>query len=295
MKHGPGEGPRLSEGGVMSEPLRIIHGPFGRVVLVQLDHSMVLHAHRDCHLVFKIGGADIKFGIGRKEHPVTAQSALMINAWEPHFYNYRETAEKTVLLAFYLQPQWLKEVDRRFAQSAHPKFFERPVELLTRRLARGRDDVLDALSQHVPPSTHEMEALISSVFAEILTISPPRNPLHLARHRGEMDYDARIRKIVERMLCSHQSNTTLDEMALTAGLSRAQFFRLFKRSTGLPPALFVNMLKMESVLQSLAQREAKIQDIAFDLGFESAGNFTRFFVGMQGFAPSKYRRIVEIM
>lgn len=279
----------------MSDPLRIIHGPFGRVVLVSLDHSMVLHAHRDCHVVFKIGGADIQFGINAREYPVTAQSALMINAWEPHFYNYRETAEHTVLLAFYLQPQWLKEVDRRFAHSAHPKFFARPVELLTPRLARGRDDVVDALTQHAPPSTHEMEALIASVFAEILTISPPRTLAHLAGERGELEFDARIRRLVEQMLSDADATTAPEEMALTAGLSRAQFFRLFKKSTGMQPALFVNMLKMESVLRRLTRRDDKLQDIAYDLGFDTAGNFTRFFVGTQGFAPSKYRKILEIM
>ena len=102
----------------MSDPLSIIHGPFGRVAFLRLDHSMVLHAHRECHIVFKIGGADIRFGVGNKEYPVTAHSALMINAWEPHFYNYRETGENTVLLAFYLNPKWLKEVDQRFSQCA---------------------------------------------------------------------------------------------------------------------------------------------------------------------------------
>ena len=66
-------------------------------------------------------------------------------------------------------------------------------------------------------------------------------------------------------------------------------------STGMSPALFVNMLKMESGLHSLTQRDVKLQDIAFDLGFDTAGNFTRFFVGMQGFAPSKYRKILEVM
>lgn len=61
------------------------------------------------------------------------------------------------------------------------------------------------------------------------------------------------------------------------------------------PAVFVNMLRMETGLRTLAQRDVKLQDIAFDLGFDPAGNFTRFFVGMQGFAPSKYRRILEVM
>lgn len=279
----------------MSDPLRILHGPFGRAVLVRLDHSMMLHAHRDCHMVFKIGGADIQFGINGREYPVTAQSALMINAWEPHCYNHRETEEKTVLLAFYLQPQWLKELDRRFAHSAHPKFFARPVETLTLRLARARDDVVDALVQPIPPSAREMEALIAAVFCENLTISPPRNLLHLAGEHGELDFDARIRKLVEHMLGDRGASTTPEEMASAAGLSRPQFFRLFKKSTGMSPAVFVNMLKMESGLRNLTRPDVKIQDIAFDLGFDTAGNFTRFFVGMQGFAPSKYRKILEVM
>jgi AraC family transcriptional regulator len=47
----------------MSQPLRIIHGPFGRVALLLLDKSMVLHAHRVSHVIFKEGGPDIQFGI----------------------------------------------------------------------------------------------------------------------------------------------------------------------------------------------------------------------------------------
>ena len=279
----------------MSDPLRIIHGTFGRVVLVRLDHSMAIHAHRECHIVFKIGGADIDFGIGRKEYPVTAHSALLINAWEPHFYNFRETEQKTVLLALYLNPHWLKQVDRRFAYSAHPKFFARPVQVLTPLLERGRDDVMDALAQREPPSPRDMENLIASIFAEILTLAPPRDLLHFAGERGELDYDARIRRIVERMLSCEEPTATPEDMAVESGLSRAQFFRLFRKSTGMPPALFINMLKMECGLRKVAQRDIKLQDIAYDLGFDTAGNFTRFFVGMQGFAPSKYRRIVELM
>jgi len=279
----------------MSDPLRIIHGRFGRAVLVRLDHSMALHAHRECHIVFKIGGADIQFGVGAKEYPVTAQSALLINAWEPHYYNYRETQAKTVLLAFYLNAHWLKEVDRRFAGSTHPKFFERPVEVLSPNLARGRDDVLDALGQLEPPNVQDMESLIASIFSEVVSLSPQRSLLQLASDRVQRDYDARIRKTIERMLGHGDLLCGPEDMANSAGLSRAQFFRLFKKSTGLPPTLFLSMLKMEASLQKVAQRDISLQDIAYDLGFDTAGNFTRFFVGVQGFAPSKYRKLLEVV
>lgn len=92
---------------------------------------MVVHAHRECHIVFKIGGADIQFGVGAKEYPVTAHSALMINAWEPHYYHYRETEAKTVLLAFYLNPHWLKEVD--WASPSFPDGLLSPLSLAQSR------------------------------------------------------------------------------------------------------------------------------------------------------------------
>ena len=140
-----------------------------------------------------------------------------------------------------------------------------------------------------------MEALIAAVFCEVLTISPPRNLLHFGGDYGELDFDARIRRLVKHILSAGDASTSPEAMASAAGLSRPQFFRLFKKSTGMSPAIFLSMLKMESGLRSLTQSDVKLQDIAFDLGFDSAGNFTRFFAGMQGFAPSKYRKILEVM
>jgi hypothetical protein len=96
MEPGP---PRaaLAKETALSEPLRILHGLFGRIVLVRLDRAMALHAHRHCHIVFKVGGQDIRFGIRDREHPLCDDSVLLINAWEPHFYEHRTTAEPTVL------------------------------------------------------------------------------------------------------------------------------------------------------------------------------------------------------
>ncbi len=64
----------------MSEPLRIIHGPFGRVALLLLDKSMVLHAHRVSHVIFKEGGPDIQFGIRNREHVLSDKTCC----WSMH-------------------------------------------------------------------------------------------------------------------------------------------------------------------------------------------------------------------
>jgi len=38
-----------------------------------------------------------------------------VNAWEPHFYEHHPQSQPTVLLALYLEPDWLRMSDRRFA------------------------------------------------------------------------------------------------------------------------------------------------------------------------------------
>lgn len=279
----------------MSDAVRILHGSFGRVALLKLDHSMVLHAHRDCHIVFKVGGPDILFGVGAHEHAVTAENVLMINAWEPHFYKHRNGPVFTVLLAFYLSPFWLKDVDRRFAQSTHPKFFTRPMVHPSHRLIQMRDDVLDSLKQYEPPSTRVIEDLIAAVFAEIMILTAPLSHLSPVGAHRELGYDARIRQVVQSMLAGAGSPVVMEELARSVGLSRAHFFRLFQRSTGLAPMTFLNMHRMETCLKSVARREMPLQDIAAQLGFDTAGNFTRFFAGQQGVTPSKYRKAVGLV
>src|SRR5258708_11713472 len=64
-------------GNYMSEPLRIVHGPFGRVALLLLDKSMVLHAHRVSHVIFKEGGPDIQFGVRNREYVLSDKNVLL--------------------------------------------------------------------------------------------------------------------------------------------------------------------------------------------------------------------------
>ncbi|MFT7773753.1 AraC family transcriptional regulator [Roseateles sp.] len=279
----------------MSEPIRILHGQFGRAALLQLDRSMALHAHRECHIVLKVGGPDILFGIGAQEHPVTSRNALLINAWEPHFYHHRGTGTSTLLLALYLNSHWLKEVDRRFSRSTHPKFFTRSVVSMTSRLEQLQHDVLDLLLQQSAPSRDILEQWIARIFEEITVLTTPPDRAFPLGINGELGFDARIRHAIEHLLFNSLGSLDVQELNSSTGLSRAHFFRLFRSSTGLTPVAFMNMLRLEASVAHVSRRDAPLQDVATLLGFDSAANFARFFSAQQGVAPSKYRKVVEFM
>ncbi|MFM0349787.1 helix-turn-helix transcriptional regulator [Paraburkholderia sp. RL17-347-BIC-D] len=279
----------------MSEPLRIIHGPFGRVALLMLDKSMVLHAHRVSHVIFKEGGPDIQFGIRNREHVLSDRNVLLVNAWEPHFYEHRPQSEPTVLLALYLEPDWLREVDRRFAYSIHPRFFSRPSVALQGKLGRLHTDLLDILTDREGQSLQALQGLIADMTGELVGVLPQRNELSAAGSVGGIAYDIRIRRAIEAMKEVRGIAPDFDDLAQTVGLSRPHFFHLFRKQTGMTPATFGSMLRMDLSIQSVSQQEMALQDVALNLGFDSPGNFTRFFARQQGVTPSQYRHNVQFV
>ena len=68
----------------MSDALRIAYGPFGRVALLDMDRSLVRHAHPHCHVLLKVEGDDTQFLVGERIAPLTDELAVLVNAGEPH-------------------------------------------------------------------------------------------------------------------------------------------------------------------------------------------------------------------
>jgi len=61
----------------MSTALRIAHGAFGRVALLDMDRSLVRHAHHHCHVLLKVEGTDTQFLVGDRVTPLTDTAAVL--------------------------------------------------------------------------------------------------------------------------------------------------------------------------------------------------------------------------
>jgi len=141
----------------MSKALRIFQGRFGRVALLDMDGALIHHAHPHCHVLIKASGADTFFAVHDRLHPLRNDTAVLINTWEPHSYAHQPGAPPTVILALYIEPRWLAEMQRDFTASGCPGFFPQACGDLTphiRRLADRmaaelmfNDDVGDAHEQ----------------------------------------------------------------------------------------------------------------------------------------------------
>jgi AraC family transcriptional regulator len=281
----------------MTTALRIAQGEFGRLALLDMDTPLVSHAHSQCHVIFKASGADSAFYVSEERLPVTDRTAILVNAWEPHYFYSEPDFPRTVYLALYIEPQWLAKLYDPLRLSGHPRFFPRPRVEITPHIRKLADDLIGELMSLIPMKQERLE---SALFDLMLAISERFSAWEsidaLVRPEGLQLPDSRIQRAITYIGEHLGQPLDVDRLAASAHLSRAQFFVRFRRCTGMTPHVYINTLRAENACRRLAQEEggASLGRLAEELGFSDQGHFTRFIRGHLGVTPSEYRRVVQV-
>ncbi|MCL1481449.1 MULTISPECIES: AraC family transcriptional regulator [unclassified Marinobacter] len=280
----------------MSVAHRIFHGAFGRIALLGMDQSLVAHAHSECHVLLKASGGDTFFSVRNRQQPLTDKTAVLINALEPHSYVHKPGANDTLILALYINPDWLAALHYTLAFSGRPDFFLNPCIELSPVLRRKADSLISEMLSFGTIAHSRLEDLL---FDLMISISEKHSDWrHLSKLRvweTPNCHDARIRKAKELIFGHPEGDLDIGMIARECGLSRAQFFALFKKNTSMTPQMFANIGKMQTAFQWLSEhRSCTLGNLSDNLGFSSQGHFTRFFRRHIGAAPSQYQRTIDV-
>ena len=271
----------------MPKAIRVQHGDFGRVALLDLDHSLVVHAHPQSHMVIKVGGTDAGFTVDGQRVPLTRRHLALINDWEPHSYDHAPRAGSSLILALYLERQWLDL--QRLAVTSVRRFPLPGIEA-----GDGLLDIIDTLTRTLlvePDGQADWALLLSRLLRQVdetCAVSPGPRPWD-DEELNDGELDRRLARCIEWMRQNLSSREPIEAVVSRFGLSRPHVFYLFQRRFGMGPAAYWNVLRMEHAIGKLQGKGTPIGHIAADLGFESQGNFTRFFRGIQGVAPRDYQ------
>lgn len=279
----------------MSVALRISNGTFGRVALLDMDRSLVRHAHPHCHVLLKIDGDDTQFSVGNRVAPLTETLAVLVNAWEPHAYVHDPARRHAIILALYIEPQWLRSFRSNWTASGAPGFFASPTGAVSTRIRRTAHDLVSEMV-HTDEASSTQEALLSVLMIAVIeTFTPWRTVGDTLRGLARsFAADRRIRRAIDQIRADPGATPGVDALARSAGLSRAHFFRMFERTTGVTPHVFINAVKIERAVKIVATSQASLGRIGQDLGFESQAHFTRFFRDHVSVPPSDFRSIVRM-
>lgn len=278
----------------MSTALRIAHGAFGRVALLDMDLSLVRHAHPHCHVLLKVEGADTQFAVGDKVYPLTDEMAVLVNGWQPHSYLHDPNRPRTLILALYIEPEWLMAFRAGWAASGGPGFFRDPSGEVSPRLrALAMNLAADLMARPEARAAHEA-ALSELMIAVIERFTPWRTFPSSIREMNCRSGDWRIRRAVKSMRAETKGHTGLDAFVREAGLSRAHFFRLFESSIGVPPKVYMNVVRMEHAVDAVLNQSANLAEISSQLGFAEPAHFTRFFRNHAGVSPREFRNVSRL-
>ncbi|RLK08394.1 AraC family transcriptional regulator [Ruegeria conchae] len=85
---------------------------------------------------------------------------------------------------------------------------------------------------------------------------------------------------------------TIDDMADHVGMSRAVFHRRFKEATTMSPIQFVKSMRLNNAAMKIAEGKT-VSEAAWDVGYQSASQFSREFKRMYGQSPRQWSHAAQ--
>lgn len=260
-----------------------------------MDRSLVRHAHPHCHVLLKLDGDDTRFLVDDRVAPLTDDAAVLVNAWESHAYVHDPRRKNALILALYIEPDWLAAFRPNWAASRAPGFFEQTAGGVNSRI---RKLALELSSEmvHAPGATSVQEKLLSDLMITVIErFTPWRSVGASLREVARISaVDWRVRRSIALMRADPAASLSIERLAREAGLSRAHFFRVFEESTGVTPHVFLNVLRVELAVGAVVHGDESLADISHRLGFSVPAHFTRFFRDHVSVVPSEFRAVARL-
>jgi AraC-like DNA-binding protein len=174
-----------------------------------------------------------------------------------------------------------------FRRPPSPAQFERVYQLASRwGLAVPREQLRQAYfgGRVVPGRQHEHLVRLLGIFAQHLSLIT--NQVFVQQQNAEPPVITRAKDYIT----AHQAeDLTLSQVAQAVNTSTFYFCKIFRRVTGLNFTDYVSRVRIEKARNLLLNRNLRISEIAFEVGFQSLTHFNRVFKRILGVSPTKYR------
>ena len=102
----------------------------------------------------------------------------------------------------------------------------------------------------------------------------------------------RLRRVVDFMTENLGRDIGIEELVSRCGLSRAQFFRAFRQSTGQTPHRYLVGLRLDRAKLLLETEDLSVGDVTRAVGMGANAGFARLFQQRFGAQPARYRRTI---
>lgn len=271
----------------MSHVLSMVEVDFGQICLLDKRRKSHVHAHAETHVLLHVDGAEHEYSVDDQPVRLSRDQAVLVNPQVLHG-NVVLGGGPSILLMLYLDAEWLRGRDLRHWEAGRP--FLQPRIRLDAQMRHHVDAI--ALSMRSPGDANVV-AQIDQWCRELVdaVLAAQHRPASLRFGGFHRSNDFRIRRAIALMQDTLDEPMAIEQLAVQVGLSRARFFDLFRACTGLTPARYYNMLRLDLARHRLtAHCASSIASISRECGFGAQSHFSNFFTGQLGITPSEFRR-----
>ena len=131
---------------------------------------------------------------------------------------------------------------------------------------------------------HDGVVKLLSIFGQ--HISMVSNQILVQRASAEPPAIGRAKHFI---LENQAEDLSLGMVAKAVNMSTFYFCKMFKRATGLNFTDYVSRVRVEKARNLLLNRNLRISEIAYEVGFQSLTHFNRVFKKITGQSPTEYR------
>jgi len=136
------------------------------------------------------------------------------------------------------------------------------------------------------------DGLLKLLFAELYAVRAKKHPM-VSLGAMERPYSPAVRKGIDWISRCYEERFSVKELCAAVGVSRSHFTRIFRRETGVSPAVWLNRYRLEQAKRLLSTTDKSIAEIAAAVGISDQSYFTRQFHAVNGVTPRGFRKAQE--
>lgn len=107
---------------------------------------------------------------------------------------------------------------------------------------------------------------------------------------GQHRSNNRLQNCLDIIHSNYQDNLTLKQLSDMCNLSVSYLTKIFKDNFKVTPIQYLINYRIKQSCQLLLQSDLRIEDIALQVGFNSANYYSRIFKSVTGISPKDYRK-----
>ena len=253
------------------------------------DWTIAAHRHCDLHQLLVIDRGRIDLRLDDHRNVLKGPAILVVPPGTVHAFDFQEnTAGLVVSFA-----GGLAHALASAAAGLNPVPLEQPAAVALSRAEFDATDIaqigsllLGEFGRAAFGRDAALRGLLGALLANVLRVARPE-PRDPGTRLGDRELVAKFRQSIDRR---HRDGATLTDYARELEVSSSRLRRACLAAAGQPPIALVHQRRLVEAERQLRYTTMPVAQVAYSLGFEDPGYFTRFFTRGTGKSPQAFRR-----